>query len=642
MRLVVLFFVFSLLSAAAEFSRAPYVQFATHDSMRLIWRTESGMNPIVKVGLKADELTEVVPASQILNRLHPSKKGDAPLFKDASKDTQQFEATITGLKPQTTYYYAIFDGEERLTAEDDSYHFVTHPVPGSDATTYFWVVGDSGTGGKAQAQVHDAMISYLEGNGRKLDLYLHVGDMAYGSGTNKEFSDRFFDMYEPTLRNTVCWPSMGNHEGRTSKGIDGTGPYYDAYMCPTEGEAGGLPSGTEAYYSFDHGKVHFICLDSHDLDRRPTGAMAQWLKADLEKTKAEFLVAFFHHPPYTKGSHDSDKETQLIEMRQHIMPILESGGVDIVFTGHSHIYERSMLINGAYDTPTTAEGVVFDDGDGNPAGDGAYRKSEGLQPNNGVVQIVTGHGGTGVRRKGIIPFMKRIVVENGSCLISIAGDTLSAEMISLNGVVRDTFAITKKGTVTHTAILNPKKPDLLEFGKKKPATAPAPEKTTPIIAKNAKWSYLAGTHPKGRWTSPGFDASSWKVGTAGFGYGDKDDETELADMRGNYSVIYLRHSFTLPEDAKLSNFGMSISYDDAFIAYLNGREILRVGVDQRRGAAAKGFTMHEANGKFDYFPLGEMAKFFNLDGENILSIEGYNANLDSTDFTLHPVLLIAE
>jgi len=56
--------------------------------------------------------------------------------------------------------------------------------------------------------------------------------------------------------------------------------------------------------------------------------MAQWLKADLEKTKAKFLVAFFHHPPYTKGSHDSDTEGQLIEMREYIMPILESGGVD--------------------------------------------------------------------------------------------------------------------------------------------------------------------------------------------------------------------------------------------------------------------------------------------------------------------------
>ena len=163
-------------------------------------------------------------------------------------------------------------------------------------------------------------------------------------------------------RHKVCWPTMGNHEGRTSSGRTGIGPYYDAYVVPTRGEAGGLASGTEAYYSFDYANIHFICLDSHDLDRRPTEPMARWLKADLEKTRADWLIAFWHHPPYTKGSHDSDKERDLMEMRQHIMPIIEQGGVDVVFTGHSHTYERSMLMDGAYATNTVAENVILDDG----------------------------------------------------------------------------------------------------------------------------------------------------------------------------------------------------------------------------------------------------------------------------------------
>ena len=120
----------------------------------------------------------------------------------------------------------------------------------------------------------------------------------------------------------------------TSKGTNGTGPYYDAYVLPARGEAGGLASGTEAYYSFDFGRAHFVCLDSHDLDRRPTGLMARWLKMDLERTRQDWIIAYFHHPPYTKGTHDSDREKQLIEMRTLIMPILETGGVDLVLTGH--------------------------------------------------------------------------------------------------------------------------------------------------------------------------------------------------------------------------------------------------------------------------------------------------------------------
>ena len=637
----------SLIATAApypEFSRAPYVQMANHEMVSVVWRTPESSNPVVKYGPAADQLTQEVPAEQILTRKHPDEDGPSPLFSDTPEGTHQFEATIKGLKPNTIYHYGIFQDGKQITAADGTHHFKTHPIPGSDAPVYFWVVGDSGTGGSAQAKVHSAMVAHNKKHDRKLDLYLHVGDMAYGSGTNKEFSDRFFKMYEPTLRNTVCWPSMGNHEGRTSKGALGTGPYYDAYICPTKGEAGGLPSGKEAFYSFDYGKVHFICLDSHDLDRKPSGEMAQWLKADLEKTKADFLIAYFHHPPYTKGSHDSDREGQLIEMREHIMPILESGGVDVVFTGHSHIYERSMLIDGAYDTPTHAEGVILDDGDGDPNGDGAYRKSEGLNPNNGSVQIVTGHGGTGVRRVGTLPLMKRIIVENGSCLFTIEGDTITGEMLNLDGEIRDTFAITKKGEVKHTPIVDPWQPE--PWGRQaKKTQSKQPKNTVAIIPKNARWSYLAGKNPENSstaWTGVDFDDSAWPVGAAGFGYGDKDDVTYLNKMRGKYKTVYLRREFELAEDANLNALGLAVSYDDAFIAYLNGKEVLRVGVDKGQGTTADGFTVHEAENTFDYFPLKNVTKLLKPGEKNVIAIEGHNANLKSSDFTLHPQLVIGK
>ena len=301
-------------------------------------------------------------------------------------------------------------------------------------------------------------IDWIQEEKRPLDFYLHLGDMAYSRGRDVEFQTRFFEMYEPTLRNLVCWPTMGNHEGGTSKGTNGVGPYYDAYVCPTRGEAGGVPTGTEAYYSFDYGRIHFICLDSHDLDRKPTGLMARWLKLDMERTKAEWLIAYFHHPPYTKGTHDSDREKQLIEMRQHIMPVLESGGIDLVLTGHSHIYERSMLIDGAYATPTVAEGVVLDDGEGDPTKGEPYKKSSGLTPNGGNIQIVAGHGGTTVGRKGTLPLMRKIIVEHGSVIIDIDGDTLRGTMLNKFGEVRDVFGLVKRGQVTHQRLFSPWQP----------------------------------------------------------------------------------------------------------------------------------------------------------------------------------------
>lgn len=443
-------------SHAAEekpYHRGPYLALATASSMVIVWRTDRAITPAVRIGDAVDKLLRIVNGAAIKAR--PADKGEGSLAS-APAGAWQYEATVTGLSPARKYYYAVYDGDKLLAGADESYFFTTQPKPGSTEPFRFWVVGDSGTGDHHQADVHTAMRNLITKQNHPLDFYVHVGDMAYNSGKDEEFQRGFFEPYDLTLRNTVCWPTMGNHEGVTSSGKTGIGPYYDAYVVPTKAEAGGVASGTEAYYSFDHGNAHFICLNSHDLDRQPTGAMAQWLKADLEATKAAWLIAFWHHPPYSKGTHDSDKDNQLIEMRRHILPILESGGVDLVLTGHSHIYERSMLIDGAYGTPTVAENFVLDDGDGDPAGDGAYRKSEGIHANEGAVQVVAGHGGAGMGRIGTSPIMKRVFVEHGSVIVDVAGDTLTAIMLNSDGKQRDLFSMVKRGKVTPKRLEKPR------------------------------------------------------------------------------------------------------------------------------------------------------------------------------------------
>jgi hypothetical protein len=643
-----------VLSRAADFQRLPYLQAATDHSIHIVWRTDAPIAPVVKYGGTPDALDQTVSSSQISLRqltadadadTEPSEITRGLALHSAPKGTAQYEVLIEGLAVDTPYYYAVFDGEKRLTPEGTDFRFRTHPVPGTERGAYFWVVGDSGTGGRPQIDVHEAMIAYTSKIERPLDLYLHVGDMAYGSGTDAEFTEKFFTPYEKTLRNTVCWAILGNHEGKTSSGESGTGPFYDCYICPTKAESGGLASGREAYYSFDYGKVHFIGLDSHDLDRRKSGAMAEWLKADLEATNAAWLVAYWHHPPYTKGTHDSDTESQLVEMREQIMPILESGGVDIVFTGHSHIYERSMLIDGAYATPTTADGVVLDDGDGDPAGDGAYAKSEGLTPNNGVIQIVAGHGGTTVGRKGTSPVMRKIIVENGSVLCDIQGNTLAVTMLNHAGEVRDTFSIVKAGTVAHTPIEDPYQPSAPKKEKKnnkgeKVAQSPLPASFTTPIEKHSGWKYLAGSDPAEGWANLNFDDSSWPTGAAGFGYGDNDDTTELGDMKNRYTRVYIRHDFTLADTTDFDALGLAMRYDDGFIAYVNGAEVLRIDVDKGAGKDATGFKVQEASAKHQLFSLSAAKPHLKL-GRNVIAIEGHNANLDSTDFTLDPFLIRA-
>lgn len=575
----------------------------------------------------------------------------------------QYEATLSNLQSDATYHYALFDGETALTSKEDALSFSTHPVIGTVKPTRIWVVGDSGTGEQHQRDVHTAMRTYTDGE--PIDFYLHVGDMAYGQGTDEQFQSRFFEPYQKTLQEKVCWASMGNHEGKSSSGETGIGPYYDAYVCPTKGEAGGRPSGTETFYSFDYGNIHVICLNSYDIDRSPSGEMAKWLVKDLATTQAKWIVGFWHHPPYTKGTHNSDTEIELIEMRQHIMPILEEGGVDLVLSGHSHIYERSMLIDGAYQTPTTAEGVVFDDGDGNPEGDGPYRKSGKVTPHNGTVAIVTGHGGAlGRNSKGIIPFMRSIVLDHGSTILDIEGDTLTGVMLDLRGKERDRFQILKKGKVEQSIVANPKvataeteertgrgvmgapgtkrDADKARKAGQKNLAQMLPKNSTNLIAPNTEWDYLAGgeTPETEMWTQLGFDVKEegWLRGPAGFGYGDSDDRTVLNEMAGKHTSLFIRREFEIPAGTDKRRIGLVINYDDGFALFLNGKEVLAKSLQRLANGKVK-VSSHEASGA-EYFPLSAFAEHLK-DGRNVIAIEGHNVSLESSDFTLDPYLLIA-
>jgi hypothetical protein len=190
-----------------------------------------------------------------------------------------------------------------------------------------------------------------------------------------------FDVFPAMLRKSVLWSTLGNHDGYTADSASQTGPYYDIFSLPRSGEAGGLASGTEAYYSFDYANIHFICLESFETNRSTSGPMLTWLRNDLANTTQPWIVAFFHHPPYSKGSHDSDTEIELKEMRQNALPILENAGVDLVLSGHSHSYERSFLIDGHYGTSGTfSTAMKKNGGSGRENGTGAYRKPTGWRP----------------------------------------------------------------------------------------------------------------------------------------------------------------------------------------------------------------------------------------------------------------------
>ena len=396
---------------ALALERSPYIQSLSKDQVVIRWRTDTSSDTELRYGGSSSNLDQV---------------------KADGVQTREHEVRITGLSPGTRYFYSVGSSTTALAGGDADHYFVTAPTVGSARPVRIWAVGDSGTADSNARAVRDAYLGYRSSN--PTDLFLMLGDNAYNSGRDYEYTQAVFDMYASTTRQTPLWPTIGNHDARTQQ------VYFDSFTLPTNAEAGGVASGTENYYSFDYANIHFVVLDSQLSDRSSNGAMLQWLEQDLSSTSQEWIIAFWHHPPYTKGSHDSDRESQLIDMRENALPILEQYGVDLVLTGHSHSYERSYLLNGHYGySNSLTSSMKIDSGSGDPDTDGAYRKTD----DKGAVYIVAGSSGKTSGGSLDHPAMYVSMNRLGSMAIDVNDKQLDARFIDNNGNVRDRFRIVK-------------------------------------------------------------------------------------------------------------------------------------------------------------------------------------------------------
>jgi len=408
--------------ASVFVTRGPYLQSGTPEAVTVRWRTDVATDSRVRWGSAPGSLDQVA---------------------DDPTTTTEHSVRITGLSPATTYFYSIGSTTNPLDGDDAATRFTTPPAVGTAQATRVWVLGDSGTASAGARAVRDAFDGFT--GARATDLWLMLGDNAYDSGTDLEYQAGVFDTYPDHLRRAVLWPTIGNHDAASADSATQSGPYYDIFELPTAGEAGGVASGTEAYYSFDWANVHFVCLDSQESSRLPGSPMLTWLADDLQATDQRWVVAFWHHPPYSKGSHDSDTESQLVQMRTNVLPILEAHGVDLVLTGHSHSYERSVLLDGHYGLSTTlAAGMIVDPGDGDPAGDGAYAKEgAGALPHGGAVYAVAGSSGQASGGRLDHPVMQVSLNALGSLVLDVDGEVLDARFLDSSGLVRDRFSIVK-------------------------------------------------------------------------------------------------------------------------------------------------------------------------------------------------------
>lgn len=427
-------FNFSLIAFSglnANVTRGPYLQKVNQNSIIVRWHTDVPTDSRVEYGVSPVQLNSAV--------------------SDFSFTTDH-EVTVTGLTPNSTYFYNV-GSFGNVYAEAPNLYFETMPESGEEGDFRFLVLGDCGTGYQEQLDVKNAVVSTY---GNHYNGVLLLGDNAYQSGFDSEYQSNFFgNKYNEIFENTVIWPAPGNHDYNNHIPFSPDPAYYDIFNTPANGECGGVPSGTEKYYAFDYGNIHFISLDSYDEPRSVTAAMATWLNNDLAANQLPWVVVYWHHPPYTKGSHDSDNDNfldgELVEMREEIVPLLELYGVDLILNGHSHSYERSMLIDGHYgdsDSFNSSHSVDATSGD-YPLSCPYHKNTGALNSHNGAVYCVMGNSGktSGVQSDWPHPVMYSYTADEvGAIILEVKGKRLDATFHTGNNVVFDHFTIVKTET----------------------------------------------------------------------------------------------------------------------------------------------------------------------------------------------------
>jgi len=194
-------------------------------------------------------------------------------------------------------------------------------LPVKDGSVRFAVIGDTGSGTPKQRDVGNMMVQY-----RAIfpfEFVLMMGDNLYGGETPQDFVKKFSEPYKALLDSKVkFYATLGNHDQ------------------PLQVNYENFNMNGKEYYRFKKGNVAFYSLNSNYMDKK----QVQWLEDELSRDTSEWKVCFFHHPPYSSAKkHGSDSQ-----LRDVVEPIFVKFGVDVVLTGHDHVYERIKPQKGIY------------------------------------------------------------------------------------------------------------------------------------------------------------------------------------------------------------------------------------------------------------------------------------------------------
>jgi hypothetical protein len=194
-------------------------------------------------------------------------------------------------------------------------------LPLKAGSVRFAVIGDSGTGGPAQygtaARMAEARRQF------PFDFVIMLGDNIYGGTSPADFKRKFEDPYRPLLDDDVkFYAALGNHDQTNER-------LYKPFNMDGK-----------RFYSFKRGNAEFFALDSNYMDPQ----QLDWLNRQLDGSHSAWKICYLHHPLYSHGrAHGPD-----LDLRRVLEPLLRQHGVNVVFAGHEHSYERLQPQHGIY------------------------------------------------------------------------------------------------------------------------------------------------------------------------------------------------------------------------------------------------------------------------------------------------------
>ena len=291
----------------ANVVRGPYLQNTTPSSTQIIWNTHSPAASSIEYGTNVTAARRDIVTSSGTNHV----------------------AALSGLLPDTKYFYRIGNRINDTETVSEWYSFRTFKLSGP---VTFHVIGDSGWGSPQQLAIAAQM------RASPADFLMHVGDLVYPAITHYNADLRLFSIYSEEMHTRPWFLALGNHEQYLDRQAA-----LQLFYLPTNSV-----TGTEHYYSFDHGDVHFVVAWA-DLAvgsaYHPGSAQYEWMDADLARSSKPWKFMFFHHTWRTSSAHRTDNyDGNLVpdseQLDQGLAALARKHGVQIIFNGHDHVYER--------------------------------------------------------------------------------------------------------------------------------------------------------------------------------------------------------------------------------------------------------------------------------------------------------------